>query len=55
MVIMETKVGGDKAKEIIGRLPFDEAICTETKGLFGGLWLLWNLDIVEVSLLAKTE
>ncbi|XP_075671161.1 uncharacterized protein LOC142640761 [Castanea sativa] len=55
MVIMETKVGGDKAREIIGRLPFDEAICIETRGLSGGLWLMWNSNIVEVSLLAKTE
>lgn len=31
------------------------AIHTETIGYAGGLWLLWNLDRVEVSLLSKTK
>ena len=30
LVVMETRVGGDKAKEIINRLPFDGAILAET-------------------------
>ena len=30
LVVMETRVGGDKAKEIINRLPFDGAILVET-------------------------
>ena len=55
MVVMETKVGGVRAKEIIDRLPFDGAICTETIGYAGGLWLLWNSDRVEVEALANTE
>lgn len=55
MVIMETKIGGECAKEISNRLPFDMAIHTETNGYVGGLWLLWNSDRVEVSLLSKTE
>ena len=44
MVIMETKLGGVRAKEIIDRLPFDRVIHTETIGYTGGLWLLWNSD-----------
>nr|XP_023879404.1 uncharacterized protein LOC111991827 [Quercus suber] len=55
MVVMKTKVGGARAKEIIDRLPFDGAICTETIGFAGGLWLLWNSDRVEVEALANTE
>ncbi|XP_065615765.1 uncharacterized protein LOC136061660 [Quercus suber] len=55
MVIMETHIGGDKAKEMTDHLPFDEAIHTKTIGYAGGLWLLWNFDRVDVSLLAKTE
>ena len=42
LVVMETKLGGNKAKEVIDRLPFDGAIHTETIGLTGGLWFLWN-------------
>ena len=55
MVIMETKIGGERAKEITDRLPFDMAIHTDTIGYSGGLWLLWNSDRVDISLLAKTE
>lgn len=54
-VVMETRLGGAKAKEITDRLSFDEAIHTETIGYAGGLWFLWNSDKVKVSLLAKTE
>ena len=55
LVVMETKLGGDKAKEITDKMPFDGAIHTNTIGYSGGLWLLWNSDFVEVELLAKTE
>lgn len=33
---METRVGGDRAKEIMDRLPFDGAICYNTIGFTGG-------------------
>ena len=55
LVIMETRLGGARAKEITNRLPFDGAIHTETVGFTGGLWLLWNYDLVEVVHLANTE
>ena len=52
---METKIGGNKAREVSSRLPFDEAIHTETIGYAGGLWMLWHSDRVEVSMLASTK
>ena len=52
---METRIGGDRAKDISNRLPFDSVIHTETIGFAGGIWLLWNVDRVEVIQLAKTE
>lgn len=55
LVIMETRIGGDRAKEITNRLPFQEAIHTDTIGYARGLWLLWNADQVEVSNLTSTE
>ena len=55
LVIMETKLGGSKAKEVTDRLPFDNAIHLETISFSGGLWLLWNEDKVEIEELAKTE
>ena len=55
LVVMETKLGGSRAKEITNRLLFDGAIHTNMIGLSGGLWLLWNDDKVVVEALAKTE
>ena len=55
MIITETRVGGERAKDIIDRLPFDGAIHSDTVGYSGGIWLLWNLDTVEVIQLAKME
>ena len=55
MVIMETRLGGERAREITDRLSFDGAIHTETIGLSGGLWLLWNSDMVEIEQLATIE
>lgn len=52
---METKVGGNRAKEITDRLPFDRVIHTDTIGLSGGLWLLWKIDIVLVEELPTTK
>ena len=54
MVITETKVGGERAKKIIEGLPFG-FITTGTIGYAGGLWILWNKEGVEISLLANTE
>ena len=55
MVIMETRLGGPRAKEITDRLSFDGAIHTETIGYARGLWLLWNSDRVEITPLANIE
>ena len=52
---METKLGGDKAREITDRLPFDGAIYTDMIGYAGELWLLWNSDRVEIQRLASTK
>lgn len=54
LVVMETRVGGERAKEITDKLPFDGAIHTNTIGYAGGLWLLQNSDKVVISPLANT-
>lgn len=55
LVVMETHVGGDRAKEIIDRLPFDGFMHTDTIGYAGGLWMLWDLERVDVTPLANIE
>lgn len=55
LVVMETHVGGDRAREITNLLPFDGAIHTNTIGYAEGLWVLWNAERVEIALLSRTE
>ena len=55
LVIMETHISGDRAKEITNRLPFQGAIHTDTIGYARGMLLLWNVDEVEVSNLTSNE
>lgn len=40
LVVMETQVGGNRAREITERLPFDGAFRTDAIGYAGGLWVL---------------
>ena len=44
MILIETKACGDRGKMIADKLPFDGAIFTNTIGLNGGIWLLWDLS-----------
>ena len=53
--MMETWVGGERARELIDRLPFDGVIHTDTIGFSSGLWVIWNSDRVEVSSLSNTK
>ncbi|XP_030943405.1 uncharacterized protein LOC115968223 [Quercus lobata] len=55
LVVMETRVGGDRAREITNLLPFDGAFHIDSIGYAGGLWVLWNADRVDLALLASTE
>ncbi|XP_075670190.1 uncharacterized protein LOC142639952 [Castanea sativa] len=52
---METRIGRERAREITDRLPFENAIHTDTIGLAGGLWMLWNSERVDVTPLSNTE
>ena len=54
-IFMETRVGGDRAKEIFYKLSFDGAIHTDTLVYTGGLWILWYSDIVKINHLASIE
>ena len=55
LVVMETRIGGERARGITNRLPFENAIHTDTIGLVGGLWMLWNSERVDVTPLSSTE
>ena len=55
LVVMETRVGGDRAREITNLLLFDGAFHTDSIGYAGGLWVLWNAKRVDLALLSSTE
>ena len=55
LVVIETRVGGDRVAKIIEGLPFDGYITTDTIGYVGGLWILWKTEEVEVLPLSSTE
>lgn len=52
---MKTQFGGDRARGINDRLPFDSAIHAKTIGHTGGIWLLWKSDRVEIVQLTSTK
>ena len=54
-VITKTRIDGNRADDIIRRLPFDGAYSTETIGHVRGIWLLWHSDIVSMDVLSATE
>ncbi|KAL0016452.1 hypothetical protein SO802_003521 [Lithocarpus litseifolius] len=54
-VVMETHLGGERAKEITDRLSYEGAIHTNTIGRAGGLWVLWNSDKAELFQLTSIE
>lgn len=55
LVVMETRVGSDRARKITNKLPFANAYHTETIGYAGGLWMLWNSDRVDITQMSSTE
>ena len=55
LVVMETRVGVNRAREITGRLPFDGVIHSDAVGFASGIWVLWNSERVDVAHLASTE
>ena len=55
MIIMETRIGCERARDITDRLPFDGAIHMDTIGFAGSFWLLWNSNRVRVNQLAMSK
>nr|POF21014.1 hypothetical protein CFP56_57720 [Quercus suber] len=49
LIVTKTRVGGDRAKAITNRLPFNGAIHVNTIGYARGIWLLWNSNSMEIT------
>lgn len=52
LALYETRISGEKADVVIGKLGFDHSFWVEAKGFSGGIWVLWNsglmIDILRV-------
>ncbi|OMP03174.1 Endonuclease/exonuclease/phosphatase [Corchorus capsularis] len=46
--IMETRVGSDRAEDIVRRIRFSDHRIVEGLGFSGGIWLLWDSGSVNV-------
>jgi hypothetical protein len=55
LVLTETRLGGNRAVDLAKTLPFDGFLCTNTIGFAGGIWVMWNLDLVDVEHLCSTK
>ena len=47
-IIMKTRISGQRAKDISSSLGFDNICCSDAFGFRGGIWILWNLEILFV-------
>lgn len=41
-ILVETKLHGERARQICSQLPFDNFTVVDAVGFKGGLWILWN-------------
>ncbi|PKI46326.1 hypothetical protein CRG98_033302 [Punica granatum] len=55
VILTETRLSGDQATRVANTFPFDGFFCTETTGLFGGIWIMWRTDRVQLDITGSTE
>jgi len=55
MIIIETWVGGNRAKEITDRLSFNRATHVDIVGYARGIWVLWYTEVMDATILASTK
>lgn len=48
LIVLETRVSGDKAERMVRKLGFSNWIRLEATGYAGGIWLLWNEDDISL-------
>lgn len=46
VILTETRVSGERAENIIARLGFERYTKVDAMGFVGGIWILWNLNVV---------
>ncbi|XP_061364985.1 uncharacterized protein LOC133308383 [Gastrolobium bilobum] len=51
--IFEPRISGAKAEKIIKRTGYNSCIVEEAQGFMGGIWVLWNKEFCNVTILEK--
>ena len=52
VVLVETRILGQRAETISTGLGFDSVVRSEAEGFSGGIWLLWDSDVVHLDVLS---
>lgn len=55
LILVETKISGEKADGVCSKLKFDNWVKVECFGYSGGIWLFWNDTIGTIQVLASTR
>ncbi|KAJ4825017.1 hypothetical protein Tsubulata_050912 [Turnera subulata] len=50
-IVVEPRVSGQKANRIIRQLKFSNSYRVEARGFAGGIWLLWDEEVVQIQVL----
>ena len=55
LAILEPRISGNKAANIIDRLGFRNNYIVEASGFSGGIWLLWNGNNLKLQVVASSK
>ncbi|CAL1381560.1 unnamed protein product [Linum trigynum] len=55
VIIVEPKINGDKAEEVIKEMRFDKQLVVDAAGQSGGIWVLWDSGMVTITEVHRAE
>ncbi|PKI70720.1 hypothetical protein CRG98_008953 [Punica granatum] len=54
VILTETHLSGERATRTAATFPYDGFFCTETIGHFGGIWIMWRTDRIQLDISGST-
>ena len=51
VILMETRISGTRAMEVISSIGLPSSFWVYCVGFAGGIWLLWNSDVISITVL----
>lgn len=55
LIIIKPRVSGSRADNIIARMGYDKSHRVEAMGFSGGIWILWEDNLVEIDIISTTS